>query len=183
MWDQCGPQEAPAISAALGVVQAGWWTQRVANKAGASEHPCCLKCEPAVLCSARHRLWACPAYRETRFDLLPTHQHQGETATGDKLKWERGLMHDFAEKCIPGRTHDVANHVWVHHSIVGNSLEAKLFVDGSLTCKHGARDEQTGWAVAQINEATGERRTVPCRSRFRCNAAACGQNSGPRYRP
>ena len=50
-----------------------------------SEHPLCLKCEPAVLGSAKHRLWACPAYRETRFDLLPTHQRHGETATGDKI--------------------------------------------------------------------------------------------------
>ena len=37
---------APAIS----VIQAGWWTQEVAN------HPFCLKCEPAVLDSAKHRL-------------------------------------------------------------------------------------------------------------------------------
>ena len=39
-------------------------------------------------------------------DLPPTHQHQGQTATGDKLKWGEGLMHDPAEKYTPGRTHD-----------------------------------------------------------------------------
>ena len=70
------PQEAPAIKAALGVVQSGWWTQQVANKAGIAEHPFCLNCGPAVLGSAQHRLWACPVYRETRMNLPPTHQHQ-----------------------------------------------------------------------------------------------------------
>ena len=88
------PQEAPAIKAALGVIQAGWWTQEVANKKEIDEHPFCLNCGPLVLGSAQHRLWACPAYRETRMDVPPTHQHQGQTATGDKLKWERGLMPD-----------------------------------------------------------------------------------------
>ena len=73
------PQEAPAIKAALGVMQSGWWTQEVANKVGVAEHPFCLICGPAVLGSAQHRLWACPAYRETRSDLPPTHQHQGQT--------------------------------------------------------------------------------------------------------
>ena len=34
--------------------------------------------EQLCLGSAQQRLWACPAYRETRFDLPPTHQHQGE---------------------------------------------------------------------------------------------------------
>ena len=43
------PQEAPAIRAALGVIQAGWWSQEVANNASASDHTFCLKCEPAVL--------------------------------------------------------------------------------------------------------------------------------------
>ena len=33
------PQQAPATRAALGVIQGGWWTQEVANKAGASDHP------------------------------------------------------------------------------------------------------------------------------------------------
>ena len=33
------PHEAPAIKAALGVTQAGWWTQEVSNKAGIAEHP------------------------------------------------------------------------------------------------------------------------------------------------
>ena len=115
-------QAAPAIKAALGVIQAGWWTPEVANKAGIAEHPFCLKCGPVVPGSAKHRLWACPANRETRMDLPPTHQHQGQTATGDKLKWERGLMHDPVEKYTPGRTHDVTNHVWVHPSVVGNSF-------------------------------------------------------------
>ena len=41
-----------------------------------------------------HRLWTCPTYREARSDLPPTHQHLGATATGDKLMWEKGLMHD-----------------------------------------------------------------------------------------
>ena len=87
------PTRSTCVWAALGVIEAEWWTQEVANKAEASEHPFCLKCEPAVLGSAKHRCWACRAYRETRFDLPPTHQHQGQTATGDKHKWERGLMH------------------------------------------------------------------------------------------
>ena len=73
------PQEAPAIKAALGVMQSGRWMQEVANKVGVAEHPFCLICGPAVLGSAQHRLWACPAYRETRSDLPPTHQHQGQT--------------------------------------------------------------------------------------------------------
>ena len=50
-------------------------------------------------------------------DLPPTHQHQGQTATGDKLKWERGLMHDPAEKYTPGRTHGGTIHVWIHPSV------------------------------------------------------------------
>ena len=62
--------EASAIKAALGVIQSGWWTQEVANKAGIAEHPFCLSCGPAVLGSAQHRLFACPAYRETRMDFL-----------------------------------------------------------------------------------------------------------------
>ena len=45
----------------------------------AAEHPFCLNCGPLVPGSAQHRFWACPAYRETRMDLLPTHQHQGQT--------------------------------------------------------------------------------------------------------
>ena len=61
------PQEAPAIRAALGVIQTEWWPQEVVNKAEASEHPFCLKCEPGVLGSVKHRLWACPAHRATRF--------------------------------------------------------------------------------------------------------------------
>ena len=136
----------------MGVIQAGWWTQEVANKAGIAEHPFCLKCEPVVLGSAQHRLWACPAYRETRTNLPPTHQHQGQTATGDKLKWERGQMHDPVEKHTPGRTHDGTIRVWIHPSVVGNSFGGKLFVDGSLMCKHGSQGGQTGWAVAQIHE-------------------------------
>ena len=126
------------------------------NKAGATEHPFCLECEPAVLGSAQHRLWACPAYRETRMGLPPTHQHQGETATGDKLKWERGLMHDFVEKYTPGRTHDGSIHVWMHLSVVGNSFGGKLFVDVSLMCKHGAQGGQTGWTETQIHKTTHE---------------------------
>ena len=51
------PQEAPAIKAALDVMQSGWWTQEVANKVGVAEHPFCLNCGPAVLGSAQHRLW------------------------------------------------------------------------------------------------------------------------------
>ena len=147
------------------------------------EHPFCLKCGPVVLGPAKHRLWACPAYRETCMDLPPTHQHQGQTATGDKLKWERGLMHDPVEKHTPGRTHDDTTHVWIHPSVVGNSFGGKLFVDGSLMCKHGCQGGQTGWAVAQCKSTRpstnwSARRTVPCRSRFRCNAASCGQNCG-----
>ena len=65
-------------------------------------------------------------------NLPPFHQHQGQTATGDKLKWERGLMHDPAEKYTPGRTHDGTIYVWIHPSVVGNSFGGKLFVDGSL---------------------------------------------------
>ena len=38
----------------------------------------------------------------------------------------------------------------------GSSFGGKLFVDGALMCKHGAQGGQTGWAVAQINEATHE---------------------------
>ena len=117
----------------MAVIQSGWWTPETAHKAGIADHPFCLNCGPSVLGSAQHRLWACPAYRETRMNLLPTYQHQGQTATGDKLKWERGLMHDPAEKYTPGRTHDGTIHVWIHPSVVGNSFGDKLFVDGSLT--------------------------------------------------
>ena len=46
-------------------------TQEVANKAGITEHPFCLNCGPSVLGSAQHRLWACPAYRETGIDFRP----------------------------------------------------------------------------------------------------------------
>ena len=112
--------------------------------------------EPAVVGSAKHRLWAGPAHSETRFDLPPTHQHHGETATDDKLKWERGLMHDPVEKYTSGCTHGGTIHMWVHHSVVCNSFGGKLCVDGSLMRKHGAQGGQTGWAVAQINEAAHE---------------------------
>ena len=88
--------------------------------------------------------------------LPPTHQHQGQTATGDKLKCERGLMHDPVEKYTPGRTHDGTIHVWTHPSVVGNSFGGKLFVDGSLMCKHGSQGGQVGWAVAQIHETSRE---------------------------
>ena len=149
-------QEAPATKAVLGVIQSGWWTQEVAHKAGISLSPFCLNCGPGVLGSAQHRLWACPAYRETRMNLPPTHQPQGQTATGDKLKWERGLMHDPVEKYTPGRTHDGKIHVWIHPSVVGNSLGGKLFVDGSLLCKYGSQGGQAGWAVTQIHETSHE---------------------------
>ena len=109
-----------------------------------------------MLGSAKHLLWVCPAYRETRFDFPPTHQHQGETAIGNKLKWERGLMHDLVEKDTPGRTHDDTVHVWIHPSVVGNSFGGKLFVDASLMCKHGSQGGQTGRAVAQIHETSHE---------------------------
>ena len=148
--------EPTAIKAALGVIRSGWGTQEVANKAGIAEHPFCLYCGPAVLGSAQHRLWACPAYRETRMHLPPTHQHQGQTATGDKLKMERGLMHDPVEKYTPGRTHDGTIHVWIRPSVVGNSFGGKMFVDASLTCKHGSQGGEAGWAVAQIHETTHE---------------------------
>ena len=46
------PQEVPAIKAALGVIQSGWWTQQVANEAGIAEHPFFLNCGPAVLGSS-----------------------------------------------------------------------------------------------------------------------------------
>ena len=122
-------EQTSSTSAArgAGVIQSGWWTQEVAHKAGISDSPFCLSCGPGVSGSAQHRLWACAAYRETRMNLPPTHH-----ATGDKLKWERGLMHDDAEKYTPGRTHDGTIHVWIHPSIVGNSFGGKLFVDGSL---------------------------------------------------
>ena len=58
------PQEAPRDQGGV---------ECDSNTAGIAEHPFCVKCEPAVLGSAQHRLWACPAYRETRFDLPPTH--------------------------------------------------------------------------------------------------------------
>ena len=64
-----------------------------------------------------------------------------------RLKWNRGLVHDLVEMYTPGRTHDGTIHVWVHHSVVGNSCAGKLFMDGSLMCKHGAQGGQTGWAV------------------------------------
>ena len=59
-------------------------------------------------------------------------------------------MHDPVEKYTPGRTHDGTIHVWIHPSVVGNSFGGKLFVDGSLMCKHGSQGGQAGWAVAQI---------------------------------
>ena len=150
--------------------------------------PFCLKCEPAVLGSAKHRLWACRAHREARFDS-PTHQHQGATATGDKLKWKRGFLHGPVEKYTPRRAHDGTSHVWVQHSVVGNSFGGTLFVEGSQMCKHGAQGGQTGWAVAQINEATRvlvcsahgampislpvQRRIMPCGENFGLAAGHC----------
>ena len=75
---------------------------------------------------------------------------------GDKLKWERSLVHDLVAKYTPGRARDGTVHVWVHHSVIGNSFGGNLFVDRSLVCKRGAQGGQTGWAMAQINEATHE---------------------------
>ena len=40
--------------------------------------------------------------------------------------------------------------------MVGNSFGGKLFVDGSLMCKHGSQGGQAGWAVAQIHETSHE---------------------------
>ena len=85
-------------------------------------------------------------------DLPPTHQHQGQTATRDTVKWERGLMHDPVEKYTPGRTHDGTLHVWIHPSVVGNSFGGKLFVDDSLMCKHGSQSGQS----SQIHETSHE---------------------------
>ena len=74
---------------------------------------------PPVLSEARasgvgqHRLWAFLACRETRFDFPPTHQHQGETAIGDMLRWALFTS---------SRTYDGTVHVWVHPSVVGNSF-------------------------------------------------------------
>ena len=161
------PQEASATKAAL--------------------DPFCLNCGPGVLGSAQHRLWACPAYRETRMDLPPTHQHQGQTATGDKLKWERGLMHDPVEKYTPGRTHDGTIHVWIDQGVVGNSFGGKLFVDGSLMCKYGSQGGQAGWAVTRrstrLPTSRSAQRMVSCRSLSQCSGASCGQNCGHCGRP
>ena len=122
------PQEAPAIKAALGVIQSGWWTQDIAHKAGIAENPFCLRCGPAVLGSAQHRLWTCPANRATRMHLPPTHQHQGQTATGDKLKWERGLMHHPAEKYTPGRTRDGTIQCGYTQALLATVLEASCLL-------------------------------------------------------
>ena len=65
-------------------------------------------------------------------------------------------MHDLVERDTSGRTHDGTAHVWVHPSVVGNSFGGRLFVDGSLMCKHGAKGGQSEWAVAQLDEATHE---------------------------
>ena len=55
-------------------------------------------------------------------------------------------MHDPLEKYTSGRTHNGTIHVWVHHSVAGNSFGSMLFVDGSLMCKHGAQGGQrTSW--------------------------------------
>ena len=57
---------------------------------------------------------------------------------------------DPGKKYTPGRAHDGTIHVWMHHSVVGNSFRGKLFVDGSLMGKRGAQGGQTGRAVAEI---------------------------------
>ena len=59
-------------------------------------------------------------------------------------------MRDPVEKYTPGRTHGGTIHVWVHPSVVGDSFGGKLFVDGSLMCKHGAQGGQTGWAAHEL---------------------------------
>ena len=149
------PREAPAIRAALGVIQGGWWTQEVANSTGASDHPFCLKCEPAVMGTAMHRVWTCPIYHEVRSDLAPNHLHL-DTVTGSKLMWEKGLMHDPVERYTPGRTHDGTAHFWIHPNARDSCFGGKLFVDGSLLSKHGAQGGQAGWAVVQVDEASHE---------------------------
>ena len=83
--------------------------------------------------------------------FLPTQQHLGETVTGDKIKWEKGLMHDPVEKYTPGRTHDGSIHVWVHPSVVGNNFGRKLFMDGSLMCKHAWIAGWTNWMGSSAN--------------------------------
>ena len=65
-------------------------------------------------------------------------------------------MHDPVEIYTLGRTHDGTIHVWIHPSVVGNSFGGKLFVDGSLMCKHGSQGGQAGWAVAPIHETSHE---------------------------
>ena len=71
------PHEAPAIRAALGVIKQGVGHKTLRTRQG---H------RTPVLSEVR-------AYRETRL-LSSDSSDQGETAIGDKLKWERGLMHD-----------------------------------------------------------------------------------------
>ena len=96
------------------------------------------------------------------------------------------VMHDPVEKYTLGRTHDGTVHVWIHSSVVGNSFGGKLFVDGSLMCKHGSQGGQAGWAVAQIHETSHESvcsARVPCRSRSQCSDVSCGQNCGRCGRP
>ena len=41
-------------------------------------------------------------------------------------------------------------------ALLGNSFGGKLFVDGSLMCKHGSQGGQAGWAVAPIHETSHE---------------------------
>ena len=98
------------------MIQAGWWTQEVANKAGIAEHPCCLKCGPAVRGLAQHQ------------GVSSDSSAKEQTATRDKLKWERGLMHDPVEKYTPGRTHDGTIHVWNTRVLSATVLEASCLL-------------------------------------------------------
>ena len=94
--------------------------------------------------SAKHQLWACPAYRGTRLDLLPTHQHQGREA------W---CAYPVGSALLDARTmaQFLCGYITVSWATV---LEAYGFVDGFLMCKHGAQGGQAGRAVAQVHEAT-----------------------------
>ena len=142
------PLEAPTIKAALGVIQSGWWTQEVASKAGIAQHPFCLNCGPDVLGSAQHRLWACPSLSRDRMDLPPT-----PSASGTDRDWWQTQVGERPDARPCREVHSWTHARWydscvVHPSVVGNSLGGKLFVDGSLMCKHGSQGGQAGWAVA-----------------------------------
>ena len=97
-------------------------------------------------------------------------------------------MHDLVEKYTSAHAHRMAQFMCASQCRGQQFLEADIVCGRILDVQTWmSKGGQTGWAVAQIHEATSRawsaRRTAPCRCRSWCNAAPCGRKSRSCCRP